>query len=89
MCCVAKCKVAFRWEKTQCLQARAACDGALAGQIPAYKAATWLRQLANLRHHNDTLAQHVEAMSLALAAAQQAKDACDLKLQHAAQTQVG
>ncbi|KAL0024417.1 hypothetical protein WJX77_000946 [Trebouxia sp. C0004] len=53
---------------------------ALAGQIPAYKLDMMLRQLTNVRYHNDTLAQQLEVMSQRLLAAEQAKDESDIKL---------
>ncbi|DBA77874.1 TPA: hypothetical protein ACH3X1_009226 [Trebouxia sp. C0004] len=68
------------WQTAQCLEARAACEGALAGQIPAYKLDMMLRQLTNVRYHNDTLAQQLEVMSQRLLAAEQAKDESDIKL---------
>ncbi|KAA6420754.1 MAG: hypothetical protein FRX49_09331 [Trebouxia sp. A1-2] len=72
----------LRWQTAQCLQARAACEEALAGQIPAYKLDMLLRQLTDMRHHNDTLAQQLKVMSQRLLAAEQAKDESDIKLQH-------
>ena len=77
-----------RWQTAQCLQARAACEGALAGQIPAYKLDMLLRQLTDMRHHNDTLAQQLKVMSQRLLAAEQAKDESDIKLQHTEYSQV-
>lgn len=77
-----------RWQTAQCLQARAACEGALVGQIPAYKVDVVLRQLTDTRHHNDTLAQQLEVMSQRLLAAEQAKDESDIKLQHTEMSQV-
>ena len=64
------------------------CEGALAGQIPAYKVDMVLRQLTDTRHHNDTLAQQLEVMSERLLAAEQAKDESDIKLQHTEMSQV-
>ena len=72
----------------QCLQARAACEAALAGQIPVYKLDMLLRQMTDMRHHNDTLAQQLDSMSQRLLAAEQAKDESDIKLQHTGKSQV-
>ena len=47
-----------------------------------------LRQLTDMRHHNDTLSQQLEAMSQRLLAAEQAKDESDIKLQHTEKSQV-
>ena len=77
-----------RWQTAQCLQARAACEAALAGQIPVYKLDMLLCQLSDMRHHNDTLAQQLEAMSQRLLAAEQSKDESDIKLQHTEESQV-
>lgn len=78
----------FRWEQTQCLQAKAACEGALVGQVPAYKTDMWLRKLTQLCTHNNTLAEQLEAMWQRLLAAEQAKDESSIKLQHVLQKQV-
>jgi len=77
-----------RWQTVQCLQARAACEAALAGHIPAYKVDMLLRQLTDMRHRNDTLAQQLECTSQRLLAAEQAKDESDIKLQHTEKGQV-
>ncbi|DBB03226.1 TPA: hypothetical protein ACH3X1_013287 [Trebouxia sp. C0004] len=79
----------LRWQTAQCLQARAACEGALTGQIPAYKVDMMLRQLTDVRHHNDSLAQQLEVMSQRLLAAEQAKGESDIKLQHTEKSQEG
>ena len=44
--------------------------------------------MADLRRHNDTLAQHAESLSQRLLAAEQAGAESDIKLQHTLQNQV-
>ena len=70
------------------MQATAAHEAALAGQIPAYKADTWLRKMTDLSSHNATLAEQAQLLSQRLLAAEQARDEADSKLQHVLQSQV-